>query len=55
MFGLFPLIQAGRADLQSALRGLGAHLAGRGRKLLQQTLVVAELALAVLLVCGARF
>jgi putative ABC transport system permease protein len=52
-FGLFPMFQAGRADLQSALRGLGRTSQSRGRKLLQQTLVVAELALAVLLVCGA--
>ena len=52
-FGLFPMIQAGRADLQSALRGLGRASQGRGRKRLQQALVVAELALAVLLVCGA--
>jgi putative ABC transport system permease protein len=52
-FGLFPMIQAGRADLQSALRGLGRASQGRGRKRLQHALVVAELALAVLLVCGA--
>jgi putative ABC transport system permease protein len=52
-FGLFPMIQAGGADLQSALRGLGRASQGRGRKRLQQALVVAELALAVLLVCGA--
>ncbi len=52
-FGLFPMVQAGRADLQSALRGRGRTSQSRGRKLLQQTLVVAELALAVLLVCGA--
>ena len=52
-FGLFPMIQAGRVDLQSALRGLGRTSQSRGRKRLQQALVVAELALAVLLVCGA--
>ena len=52
-FGLFPMIQAGHADLQSALRGLGRTSQSRGRKRLQQALVVAELALAVLLVCGA--
>jgi putative ABC transport system permease protein len=52
-FGLFPMIQAGRADLQSALRGPGRTSQGRGRKRLQQALVVGELALAVLLVCGA--
>ena len=52
-FGLFPMIQARRADLQSALRGLGRSSPGRSRKRLQQSLVVAELALAVLLVCGA--
>jgi predicted permease len=52
-FGLFPMIQAGRADLQSALRGIGRTSQGRGRKRLQQALVAGELALAVLLVCGA--
>ena len=52
-FGLFPMIQAGRGDLQAALRGQGRGSQGRGRKRLQQALVVAELALAVLLVCGA--
>jgi predicted permease len=52
-FGLFPMIQVGRADLQSALRGIGRTSQGRGRKRLQQALVVGELALAVLLVCGA--
>jgi putative ABC transport system permease protein len=52
-FGLFPTIQTGRADLQSALRGIGRASQGRGRKRLQQALVVGELALAVLLVCGA--
>ena len=52
-FGLFPMIQMGRADLHSALRGLGRTSQGRGRKRLQQALVVCELALAVLLVCGA--
>jgi putative ABC transport system permease protein len=52
-FGLFPMIQAGRGDLQSALRGLGRASQSRGRKRLQQALVVSELALAVLLVCGA--
>jgi len=35
------------------LRGIGRTSRGRGRKRLQQALVVGELALAVLLVCGA--
>jgi putative ABC transport system permease protein len=52
-FGLFPMVQVGRIDLQSALRGLGRTSQSRGRRLLQRALVVAELALAVLLVCGA--
>jgi putative ABC transport system permease protein len=53
-FGLFPMVQARRADLQAAI-GRGSHRTsqGRERKRLQQALVVFELGLAVLLVCGA--
>ncbi|MGH9371996.1 MAG: ABC transporter permease, partial [Vicinamibacterales bacterium] len=53
-FGLFPMIQVKRGELHSAL-GEGTWRASRGRehKRLQRTLVVAELALAVLLVCGS--
>jgi putative ABC transport system permease protein len=53
-FGCFPMLQVRRGTLQSALKeGLARTSAGRERKRLQQGLVVAEVALAVLLVCGA--
>jgi predicted permease len=54
IFGLFPMIQVRRADLQSALKeSAGRTSYGRDRKRLQQVLVIAELAFAVLLVSGA--
>jgi predicted permease len=53
-FGLFPMIQVRRAALQSSLKeSAGRTSHGRERKRLQQALVVAELAFAVVLVCGA--
>ena len=52
-FGLFPLLQLGRADAHSGLRGTGrATVTGR-RKHLQRLLVAGELALAVVLLSGA--
>ena len=53
-FGLLPALQASRPDLQSGLRegGRGAS-AGRTRARLRMSLVVAETALAVVLVTGA--
>ena len=53
VFGLFPMVQASRGDLQAALRGIGRASQSGGGKRLQQALVVAELGFAVLLVCGA--
>ena len=53
VFGLFPLLQLGRSDLQSSLRGAGHATQTAGRKLLERTLVASELALAVMLLCGA--
>ncbi len=54
-FGLLPTFQARSVDLQSALKGDGGHgsAAGRGPQQFRSVLVVAELALAVILVVGA--
>jgi putative ABC transport system permease protein len=53
MFGLVPALQATRLDLQSSLKD-GGHQGGvRARGRLRHTLVVAEVALAVVLVVGA--
>lgn len=53
VFGLVPTFRARRVDLQTALRS-ESGVAGVGRRgLLQSGLVVAELALAVVLVVGA--
>ena len=55
-FGLIPALQAGRTDVQGALRSETGHgaSAGRDRSTLRSTLVVAEVALAVTLAiwCG---
>jgi putative ABC transport system permease protein len=55
VFGLLPALQARGVEIQSALRGDGGGqaTAGRGRRRLRSALVVAELALAVVLVAGA--
>jgi putative ABC transport system permease protein len=55
LLGMVPALQARRVEIQSALRGDGGGqaTAGRGRRRLRATLVVAELALAVMLVAGA--
>jgi predicted permease len=50
-FGLVPVLQARRVDLQTALRTDAGKSAGPGR--LRSVLVVTELALAVVLVIGA--
>lgn len=53
-FGLLPALQVRRLNLQSSLAGAsGRTSAGPGRTRLRSGLVVAELALAVVLVCGA--
>jgi len=53
-FGLLPTFQSRRINLQSSLTdGSGRTSAGPGRRRLRNALVVAELALAVVLVCGA--
>ena len=54
VFGLLPALHASRPDLQSGLRegGRGAS-AGRTRARLRASLVVSEIAIAVVLVAGA--
>jgi putative ABC transport system permease protein len=54
VFGLAPMIQAARVDVNSSLKegsGKGVTAAGRGR--LRSALVVAEMALALVLLIGA--
>ncbi|HUF47116.1 MAG TPA: ABC transporter permease [Vicinamibacterales bacterium] len=51
-FGLFPALQSSRPDLSGALREGGRGMTG-GRARLRSALVVAEVALAVVLVVGA--
>jgi putative ABC transport system permease protein len=54
-FGMVPALQARRMDLQGSLKGDGGHgaSAGSDRTRLRSILVVAECALAVMLVIGA--
>jgi putative ABC transport system permease protein len=54
-FGMVPALQARRVDLQGTLKGEGGHggSAGSERTRLRSILVVAECALAVMLVIGA--
>ena len=52
-FGLFPLLQLGRTDVQSGLRATGRATVSGRRKHLQRLLVAGELALAVVLLSGA--
>jgi putative ABC transport system permease protein len=55
VFGMVPTLQIHHLDLQSALKGSeGRHAAmGRPRRRLRAALVIAELALAVVLVAGS--
>ena len=55
LFGMVPALQARRVDLQGSLKGEGGHggSAGGERTRLRSVLVVAECALAVMLVIGA--
>jgi predicted permease len=54
-FGMLPLAQARRSDLQTSLRGEAGRggTAGRGRARLRSCLVAAEVAMAVMLLVGA--
>ena len=54
LFGVVPALQVSRPDLTSALKdGTRGASAGRGRLRLRHALVVAEVALAVVLLVGA--
>jgi predicted permease len=53
LFGLVPALHAARPDLMSALRTAGRESGGHRGHLLRDGLVVAELALAVVLLVGA--
>ena len=55
LFGMVPALQARRVDLQGALKSEGGHGASAGgdRSRLRAILVIAECALAVMLVIGA--
>ena len=53
-FGIIPALQSSRPDLTSALKDSGrSNTAGAGRQRLRSLLVVAEVALAVMLLVGA--
>jgi putative ABC transport system permease protein len=55
VFGVLPVAQARRTDVQTALKagGGGGATSGRDGRLVRSTLVVTEVALAVVLVTGA--
>ena len=53
IFGLAPAWQATRIDLQTVLKDGGRTESGSGRQRLRQALVVAEMALAIVVLIGA--
>ena len=53
LFGMLPALQISRIDLNEALKEGGKSSAGIGRRNLSRTLVVAEVALAVIVLVGA--
>jgi putative ABC transport system permease protein len=53
IFGLAPAIQASRTSLQDVLRGGRSETAGRRRQRIRQTLVISEIALALIVLVGA--
>jgi len=53
LFGLAPALHAARADLTAALKEGGAAAGGSGTHGIERSLVVAELALALVLLVGA--
>jgi len=53
LFGFVPALQASRGDLATTLRSVGRAAGGRGRTWLRGGLVVAEVALAMILLIGA--
>ena len=53
LFGLLPALRASRVDLTGAIKDMGKSTAGHSRQGLRNLLVMAELALAFVLVVGA--
>jgi putative ABC transport system permease protein len=53
VFGLLPALQASRADLQGVLKDAGRGTAGAPRTRMRAALVVAEVAVALMLLAGA--
>jgi predicted permease len=53
VFGLIPALQASRADLQGVLKDSGRGSAGAPRTRMRAALVVAEVAVALMLLAGA--
>ena len=54
IFGVAPALHAARADVSEILKGGGrTQVGGRGARFVRRTLVVAQLAMAVLLVLGS--
>src|SRR6202011_3613298 len=53
LFGLAPALQASRADLNAGLRDESRGTTGKGRNRLRAALVVAQVALAVILLIGS--
>jgi putative ABC transport system permease protein len=53
LFGLAPALQASRVSLTESLKKSGRGTSGAGKARLQSTLVVSEIALAVVLLLGA--
>jgi len=53
LFGLLPALRASRVDLTAAIKDMGKSTEGRSRHGLRNLLVIAELALAFVLVAGA--
>ncbi len=53
LFGIFPALQLSKPDLTTALKQAGRSNAGSPSERLRNTLVIAELALAVILLVGA--
>ena len=53
VFGLIPALQASRADLQGVLKDAGRGSAGTPRTRMRAALVVAEVAVALMLLAGA--
>lgn len=53
LFGALPALQVSRIDLNQTLKEGGKGLAGEGRRNLSRTLVIVEVALAVVVLVGA--